>query len=324
MARARNIKPGFFENEDLADCGLEAMLLFAGLWTLADREGRLEDRPRRIKAKLFAYFDLDVDAALEALAARGFVQRYTCEGSPYIQVTNFGKHQSPHIKETPSTIPAPGQPGTSTGQDENVMRAAPPDSLIPDSRNAESLKPELPAGESARTRATPPLPGPNVRSFVPHAGKTQMPEDWEPSDEDRAFARQHGMGGREIAHNAVKCRAHYRAHGELRENWSEAWRLWVLREIEGGPGAPRLPPLPPEDMPPLTEEERAADAANRAELERQRQQRFANEPSAHERMLNKARDDPDRPDHILPEQWMHYDNAQKRANSPAMRKRLSK
>lgn len=188
-----------------------------------------------------------------------------------------------------------------------------------------SPDPEIsPAGESARARATPPPPAPNARHFVPNAGKTQMPEDWEPSDEERAFARQHGMSGRDIARNAVKCRAHYRAHGEWRENWSEAWRLWVLREIEGGPGAPRLPPLSEADLPPLTEEERAADAAQRAELERQRQERFANEPSAQERQLQKARDDPDRPDYVYPEQWMNWDAAKRRANSPAIRRRTSR
>ena len=55
MARARNIKPGFFKNEFLADLPFETRLLFIGLWTLADREGRLEDRPRKIKMELFAY-----------------------------------------------------------------------------------------------------------------------------------------------------------------------------------------------------------------------------------------------------------------------------
>ena len=50
MARARNIKPGFFANENLAECDPLARLLFAGLWCLADREGRLEDRPKRIAA----------------------------------------------------------------------------------------------------------------------------------------------------------------------------------------------------------------------------------------------------------------------------------
>jgi len=48
MARSRNIKPGFFRNEMLAECSPLARLLFAGLWCLADRFGRLEDRPKRI------------------------------------------------------------------------------------------------------------------------------------------------------------------------------------------------------------------------------------------------------------------------------------
>ena len=48
MARARILKPGFFANELLAEIHPYGRLLFAGLWTLADREGRLEDRPKRI------------------------------------------------------------------------------------------------------------------------------------------------------------------------------------------------------------------------------------------------------------------------------------
>ena len=41
MARARILKPGFFANELLADINPYGRLLFAGLWTLADREGTL-------------------------------------------------------------------------------------------------------------------------------------------------------------------------------------------------------------------------------------------------------------------------------------------
>ena len=43
--RTRLLKPGFFMNEELARLPVRARLLFAGLWCLADREGRLEDRP---------------------------------------------------------------------------------------------------------------------------------------------------------------------------------------------------------------------------------------------------------------------------------------
>ncbi|MDI9733891.1 hypothetical protein QM259_16735 [Acinetobacter baumannii] len=49
MARSRNIKPSFFMNEDIIELPFEARLLFIGLWILADREGRLENRPKKIK-----------------------------------------------------------------------------------------------------------------------------------------------------------------------------------------------------------------------------------------------------------------------------------
>ena len=52
MARARNIKPGFFDNETLGELPALTRLLFIGLWCLADREGRLQDRPKRIKKEL--------------------------------------------------------------------------------------------------------------------------------------------------------------------------------------------------------------------------------------------------------------------------------
>lgn len=107
MARSRNIKPGFFTNDELAECGPLGMLLFAGLWTIADREGRLEDRPKRIKAQILPYFDADADELLNALAERGFIERYEVAGQRYLHITKFLEHQNPHIKEAPSTMPAP-------------------------------------------------------------------------------------------------------------------------------------------------------------------------------------------------------------------------
>lgn len=107
MARARNIKPAFFKNEDLADLPAEVRLLFIGLWTLADREGRLEDRPKRIKAELFAFESFDVDSMLNQLQTSGFVTRYEVSGLRLLQVVNFVKHQDPHYKERASELPAP-------------------------------------------------------------------------------------------------------------------------------------------------------------------------------------------------------------------------
>ena len=108
MARIRSIKPSFFTSEHVAGLSMAARLLYVGLWTLSDREGRLEDRPRRIKVELFGYDDLDVDGLLAELAAGAdpFIERYEVDGRGYIQVLSFADHQKPHPKEPTSVIPA--------------------------------------------------------------------------------------------------------------------------------------------------------------------------------------------------------------------------
>ena len=140
MARSRNIKPGFFQNDKLAEIPPLGRLLFAGLWTIADRAGRLEDRPKRIKAAVLPYDECDVDALLNQLAERAFIQRYVVAGARLIQVLNFNKHQNPHCKEPASTIPAPDEHQTSTVQEQDKNRSSRADSLnlIPDSLNPSS------------------------------------------------------------------------------------------------------------------------------------------------------------------------------------------
>ncbi|WP_239142495.1 hypothetical protein [Pseudomonas sp. MIL9] len=106
MARARNIKPSLFTNEILGVGHPLCTLLFQGLWLLADKEGRLEDRPLRIKAEIFPYREADVDAMLHWLAHKGFIVRYQADGKSYIEVINFTKHQNPHKNEKESEIPS--------------------------------------------------------------------------------------------------------------------------------------------------------------------------------------------------------------------------
>lgn len=110
MARTRSIKPGFFDNEILGGLAPLTRLLFIGLWCQADREGRLEDRPRKLKKTILGYDDLtaeDVDNMLSELDSSGFIIRYQVEETQYIQVINFVKHQNPHMKEKASEIPPP-------------------------------------------------------------------------------------------------------------------------------------------------------------------------------------------------------------------------
>lgn len=106
--RARNVKPGVFKNELLATSDPLHLWIFEGLWCMADREGRLEDRPRRIHLEINpgrAYEG--TEAALAWLAENGFIVRYSHGSGQYIQVVNFAKHQNPHVREPASTIPPP-------------------------------------------------------------------------------------------------------------------------------------------------------------------------------------------------------------------------
>ncbi|TKK33220.1 hypothetical protein [Pantoea agglomerans] len=105
MARSRNIKPGFFTNDELAECSPLARLLFAGLWTIADKEGRLDDRPKKIKALVLPFDNVNCDDCLKQLHDRQFINRYSVEGNAYIQIANWKKHQNPHCKEAASEIP---------------------------------------------------------------------------------------------------------------------------------------------------------------------------------------------------------------------------
>lgn len=160
MARARNIKPGTFKNEVLGVADPIYTLLFQGLWLLADREGRLEDRPLRIKAEIFPYRDgLDTNAMLNWLHKNGFIRRYVVDGVGFIAVLEFKKHQNPHKNEPESTIPAPGHDNAEAegiGTTSEKIGSAPADSgfLIPDSgfRIPEVAPQSLAA---PRTRRTP-------------------------------------------------------------------------------------------------------------------------------------------------------------------------
>lgn len=81
---------------------------------MADREGRLEDRPLRIKAELFPYENCNVEKWLDQLSDLKFITRYEKLGVRCIQISNFHRHQTPHIKEPQSTVPAPDFNGTET------------------------------------------------------------------------------------------------------------------------------------------------------------------------------------------------------------------
>ncbi len=223
MARARNIKPGFFKNYDLADAGPLAQILFAGLWCLADREGRLEDKPRLIKAEIFPYYDCDVNGELTKLQRLNLVSRYVASGVGVVQVLNFKKHQTPHNTEKGSTLPEQtsiesttyAANGELTVDSRKSNDGKTPDSLIPDSPNPDS------GFTDSAAQAPPPA------KKKSEDRKTGIPEDFGISGRVRVWAAKGGftMLDQHLESFTRKCKA----KGYKNISWDDAF-MEAIRE----------------------------------------------------------------------------------------------
>src|SRR5689334_1202363 len=100
MARARSIGPSHYLDEALAGLPDVCALAHARLPCIADRSGRLEDRPLRIRVEIFPYHQkINMDRVLQRLHDAGKLERYSVDGKRYIQLDWSG--QNPHKNEKP-------------------------------------------------------------------------------------------------------------------------------------------------------------------------------------------------------------------------------
>ena len=256
MARARNIKPGFFKNEILGVADPLYSLLFEGLWVLADRSGRLEDRPLRIKGEVFPYRDgLNVDAMLNWLESNGFIRRYTAQGKKCILVLEFVKHQNPHKNETESELPSPSDECTKPEEIGTVPEII--GSTRADSLSSDSLIPDTPILNSVPngTGGKPPITDPDEIIFG--YGVPMLTNAGTAEKQARSF-----LGG---------LRKH---HGDaaLINKLRECARAKPLQPLEWLAAA-----LPPAGVAPKLNSQEALEASNRAVAER-----FLAEEAAHE------------------------------------------
>lgn len=116
--RIRTIKPEFFHHEGLFEAELETKLpirvAFAGLWCIADREGRFKWEPRRIGVQVLPYDGVDFSRVLDALTTRGFVFKYRVDDEYFGCIPSFLKHQVVNNKERASILPDYSENGAIT------------------------------------------------------------------------------------------------------------------------------------------------------------------------------------------------------------------
>ncbi len=213
MARARNIKPGFYLNEQLAGCSIFARYIFPGLWMHADRAGRMEDRPLRLKASLLPYDNADLNELLNELERAELIVRYEVDGSKFIQVVSFEKHQNPHVREPDSTIPAPDKPGAKPVQAPAEHDSGPAESpsLNPESSSPIEPLPEKPAKEKRRA--------------------TVLADDFKPNETGIAYAERLRVS---LDPEIAGFRNWHTAKGSTFKDWQAAWRTWCDKAVEFG------------------------------------------------------------------------------------------
>lgn len=251
MARMRTLKHEFFQHDGLSELPRDVRLMFAGLWTLADRDGRLVDRPKKIKFSLFPG-DTDVtpevvDQWLWALANHWerFVVRYEVDGERFIEVRNFRHHQRPHPHESPSEIPASDVEGSQIRVQGHVTAS-----------NDKSLRANL---ESGSVIASNDPPTPHTQDPIDHgssfpesdarakrrkrpaAASRVVPDDFEPNASVIAAGHAVGLDDETITEELVKFRDH--EFKDPHVDWQRAARRWMRKAPEmRGPISTRAAP----------------------------------------------------------------------------------
>jgi len=218
--RARSVKPGLFKNEILGRADPLYTVIFEGVWCMADRDGRLEDRPARLHVEVNPYRSIEsTEQALDWLVKHRFLQRYEHGGNRFMAVPNFARHQMPHHREKPSSLPPPPkfqvnqEDVPAPGQARNWVGSAPltPDSglLTPDS-GLHGLSASSPGRAPGQPSASPGLDQGHARA------RELGNQDWADALATRWSGYLTGNGLSVTEERARELAGKFRALGEAR------------------------------------------------------------------------------------------------------------
>jgi len=192
---------------------------------MADKEGRLKDQPRVIKAEVFPYYEIDVNRELTVIQRLGHIRRFEVGGIKVIEVINFRKHQSPHHTERGSELPEyDGVSDCFVTEHENHGELTvnspldnggnPSDSLIPDSLIHLSKNPPL----------IPPLGGETKLKSSRKKIGTPLPDDWCHDVKHERLANEMGVV---FYDELMKFRDYWKSEGRVKADWDATFCTWL-------------------------------------------------------------------------------------------------
>ncbi len=98
MANKRMISSSTWSDEKFITLNDVTRLVWFGIITNCDDQGRLQDNPLLIKAQIFPADRKSaalINDSIDCLVANGMVTRYTKDGKALLQINNWWTHQSP-------------------------------------------------------------------------------------------------------------------------------------------------------------------------------------------------------------------------------------
>ena len=116
--RTRMVHADFWKSESVAELDMMGRLLFVAMWGMADREGLLLYRPRRIAVEAFPYDGVKPDkvrSIIDQMKSLGMVRELASgdDERTCLQIINFAEYQSVHAKEAQSKLKDRYIPGNS-------------------------------------------------------------------------------------------------------------------------------------------------------------------------------------------------------------------
>lgn len=111
MARKRMIDPSIWQDEEFGSLTANAKIMFIGLFSNADDEGRIRASHAYLKSTIFMYDDASLELVRqvrnEVVEKMSTIQLYEIDGKEYIQLKNWNEYQKQHkdrVQE--STLPS--------------------------------------------------------------------------------------------------------------------------------------------------------------------------------------------------------------------------
>lgn len=224
MARIRTIKPDMWLSPQVMNLELGARLLFIGLITQADDQGRGVADPRRLKAAVLPADDVtavQVDGWVSAIEAEGLAILYTADGHGRLyQLVSWHIHQSINKPKPSNYPPPPGYVMDKDGSDTGTVRD--------DSRGigGEGNGKE---GKGTLARATPGLKIESWEAWLTYRKSIGKPI--KPASLDEAAKKLASFGKDQDL--------------VVRQSIANGWQgLFALKDVRGTAGKPPVDPWP--------------------------------------------------------------------------------